>query len=56
MVAFAEPIVTAMKKFAGNKVKNISGCSGNTLFEYINSGKPVIAWGIKNGRKIPKKV
>lgn len=45
---FAEPIVTAMKKFAGNKVKNISGCSGNTLFEYINSGKPVIAWGIKN--------
>lgn len=45
---FAEPIVIAMKKIAGNKVKNISGCSENTLFEYINKGKPVVVWGIKN--------
>ncbi len=45
---FAGPIVTAMKKFAGSKVKNISGCSENTLFEYINKGKPVVVWGIKN--------
>lgn len=45
---FAEPIVTAMKKFAGDKVKNISGCNENTLFEYINKGKPVVVWGIKN--------
>lgn len=45
---FAEPIVIAMKKIAGDKVKNISGCSENTLFEYINKGKPVVVWGIKN--------
>lgn len=51
---FADPIVTAMKKIAGNKVKNISGCSENTLFDYINKGKPVIVWGIKNAG-IPEK-
>lgn len=45
---FAEPIVTSMKTFAGNRVKDISGCSENTLFDYINKGKPVVVWGIKN--------
>lgn len=45
---FSEPIVTAMRKFAGNRVKNISGCSVDILFEYIDNGKPLVVWGIKN--------
>ena len=51
---FAEPIVMAMKKFAGDRVKNISNCGENTLFEYINKGKPIVVWGIKNAES-PKK-
>ncbi len=42
---FAPPIVKAMKSFAGDRVKNISGCSADTLFNYIAKGKPVVVWG-----------
>lgn len=53
---FAEPIVVAMQKFAGNKVKNISGCDEETLFSYIDKGEPVVVWGIKNAGDIEEGV
>ena len=46
---FADPIAQAMKVFAGDKVKNISGCSENTLFAYVSKGQPVVVWCVKNG-------
>ena len=42
---FAAPIVKAMKKFAGDSVRNISGCAPEKLFEYIQNGIPVVVWG-----------
>lgn len=53
---FAEPIVVAMQKFAGDKVKNISGCDEETLFSYIDEGEPVVVWGIKNAGDIEEGV
>lgn len=53
---FAEPIVIAMKKIAGDKVKNISGCDEETLFSYIDKGEPVVVWGIKNAGDIEEGV
>lgn len=40
---FAEPIVTALKK-SGVPCTNISGASIDTIFGYIQKGKPVIIW------------
>lgn len=45
---FAAPIVTAMKTVAGSRVKNISGCSADTLFDYVADGHPVVVWCVKN--------
>ncbi len=42
---FAPPIVKAMKKYAGDSVKNISGCAPEELFGYIQKGMPVVVWG-----------
>ena len=53
---FAEPIVVAMQKFAGDKVKNISGCDEETLFSYIDEGEPIVVWGIKNAGDIEEGV
>lgn len=53
---FAEPIIIAMKKIAGDKVKNISGCDEETLFSYIDKGEPVVVWGIKNAGDIEEGV
>lgn len=44
---FAEPIVVALKK-CGISATNISGCSINTVFNYIEKGKPVVVWCKKN--------
>lgn len=40
---FAEPIVTALRN-AGVSCTDISGCSIDTVFSYIEKGKPVIIW------------
>lgn len=45
---FAKPIVSAMSVYAGENVKNISGCTENTLFNYVSKGKPVVVWCVKN--------
>lgn len=45
---FAAPIVTAMKTVAGSRVKDISGCSSDTLFDYVEKGHPVVVWCVKN--------
>ncbi len=45
---FAPPIVKAMKTFAGDRVKNISGCNPEMLFDCIRKGKPVVVWGSNN--------
>ena len=34
-----------MKKYAGDSVKNISGCAPEELFGYIQKGMPVVVWG-----------
>ncbi len=49
---FAKPIVDSMKTVAGDKVKNISGCSENMLFSYVSKGQPVVVWCVKNGGNI----
>lgn len=45
---FAKPIAAAMSIYAGGRVKNISGCSENQLFEYVKKDKPVVVWCVKN--------
>lgn len=40
---FAGPIVTALRN-SGISCTNISGCSTDTVFDYIKKGKPVIVW------------
>lgn len=45
---FAKPISSAMSVYAGNKVKDISGCSENTLLNYVSKGNPVVVWCVKN--------
>lgn len=46
---FAKPIANAMSVYAGDKVKNISGCSENDLFAHVSKGNPVVVWCVKNG-------
>lgn len=46
---FATPIVNAMNVYANGKAKNISGCSEDTLFNYVSKGEPVVVWCVKNG-------
>lgn len=53
---FAKPIVNAISNFAGNKVKNISGCSENQLFNYVSKGNPVIVWCVKNAGNLKEGV
>lgn len=48
---FASPIVAALQA-SGVPCTNISGCSSSTLFSYIEQGKPVIVWCIKNAGNI----
>lgn len=49
---FAKPIATAMQTVAGSRVKNISGCSSDKLFEYVKNGHPVVVWCIKNAADV----
>lgn len=42
---FAKPLAEGMSKFAGDRVKNISGCTVEDLFRYVNNGVPVVVWG-----------
>ena len=42
---FAKPLAEGMSKFAGDRVKNISGCSVEDLFRHVSNGKPVVVWG-----------
>lgn len=44
---FAKPITVALKD-CGVPAQNISGCSIDTLFNYIANGKPVVVWCKKN--------
>lgn len=45
---FAKPLAKAMSTVAGSRVKNISGCASDRLFDYLDQGKPVVVWCIKN--------
>lgn len=49
---FAKPLAQAMQSIAGGKVKNISGCSVDTLFDYVEKGEPVVVWCVKNGNPV----
>lgn len=42
---FAKPLAEGMSKFAGDRVKNISGCTVEDLFRYVSNGVPVVVWG-----------
>lgn len=53
---FAKPITEAMSAYAGNKVKNISGCSAEKLFEYVSKGNPVVVWCVKNAGNLKEGV
>lgn len=53
---FAKPIVTAMRTVASSRVKNISGCSMDTLLSYVAKGKPVVVWCVKNAAPVGKGV
>lgn len=44
---YAKPITVALQS-CGVPATNISGCSIDTLFNYISNGKPVIVWCKKN--------
>ena len=44
---FAKPITVALQS-CGVPATNISGCSIDTVFEYIRNGKPVVVWCKKN--------
>lgn len=49
---FAKPIVTAMSTVAGSHAKNVSGCSFDSLLEYVDSGKPVVVWCVRDGKPV----
>ena len=53
---FAKPIADAMSVYAGGKVKNISGCSSEKLFEYVSHGNPVVVWCVKNAGNLKEGV
>lgn len=53
---FAKPITSAMSVYAGGRVKNISGCSENQLFEYVKRDKPVVVWCVKNAGNLKEGV
>lgn len=42
---FAKPLAEGMSKFAGDRVKDISGCTVEDLFRHVSNGKPVVVWG-----------
>ena len=42
---FAKPLAEGMSIFAGDRVKNISGCTVEDLFRHVSNGKPVVVWG-----------
>lgn len=44
---YAKPITIALQS-CGVPATNISGCSIDTVFEYIRNGKPVVVWCKKN--------
>ncbi len=46
---FAKPLAEGMSKFAGDRVKNISGCTVEDLFRHVSEGRPVVVWGASNG-------
>lgn len=52
---FAEPITVALKA-CGVPAQNISGCSIDTVFDYIENGKPVIIWCKKNAGNLTEGV
>lgn len=52
---FAEPIATALRN-CGIPCTNISGCSIDTLYSYIEQGKPVIVWCRKNAQDLTQGV
>lgn len=45
---FANPLVIGLRN-SGVSCTDISGCSPNTLFNYIDQGKPVVVWCKKGG-------
>lgn len=45
---FAKPLAEGMMQFAGNRVKNISGCAVEDLLRYVSEGTPVVVWGASN--------
>lgn len=47
---FSKPIVKAMNTFAGGRAKNISGCDESLLYDYVKKGKPVVVWGVRDGK------
>lgn len=49
---FAKPLTKAMQSVAGSRVKNISGCSSDKLFDHLDNGKPVVVWCIKNAADV----
>ncbi len=53
---FAKPIADAMGVLAVGKVKNISGCSENELFNQVSKGNPVVVWCVKNAGNIKEGV
>lgn len=53
---FAKPIAEAMGTYASGKVKNISGCSENELFNQVSKGNPVVVWCVKNGGNLKEGV
>lgn len=46
---FAKPITQAMSTVAGGYVKNVSGCSFDDLFKYVDKGMPVVVWCVRGG-------
>lgn len=53
---FAKPIANAMSVYAGEKVKNISGCSEKDLLAYVSLGHPVVVWCVKNAGNLKEGV
>ncbi len=53
---FAKPIAEAMGAYASGKVKNISSCSENELFNQVSKGNPVVVWCVKNGGNLKEGV
>lgn len=49
---FAKPLAEGMMQFAGDRVKNISGCTVEDLFRHVSEGRPVVVWGASKDVKI----